>query len=77
MLADGYSRETQAQVEAWEAKTAEELGRLEKETTRLMATWVITAIVPAETNMSDFWRPILPRPPCRKSTSTGWRPVVA
>lgn len=56
MLADGYSRETQAQVEAWEAKTAEELGRLEKETTRLMRDMGFNLmIVPAETNMSDFW----------------------
>lgn len=56
MLADGYSRETQSQVEAWEAKTTEELARLEKETTRLMRDMGFNLmIVPAETNMSDFW----------------------
>ncbi len=77
MLADGYSRETQTQIEGWtsslnelergvaqlkanmgdfEAKTADQLGRLEKETTRLMRDMGFNLmIVPAQTNMSDFW----------------------
>ena len=40
----------------FESKTAEELARLEKETTRLMRDMGFNLmIVPAQTNMSDFW----------------------
>jgi len=56
MLIDGYARQTQQNLREFEAKTAEQLDRLEKETTRLMRDMGFNLmIVPAETNMSDFW----------------------
>jgi putative ABC transport system permease protein len=63
MLLEGYRRQTEAQVAQlrsgiaeFEAKTRAELGRLESETTRLMRDMGFNLlIVPAETDMSDFW----------------------
>ena len=56
ILIEGYSRQAQADIREFQAKTAGQLSQLEKETTRLMKQMGFNLmIVPAQTNMSDFW----------------------
>jgi len=56
VLIDGYGRETQARLDELEAKTGEELARMEDQTRRLMRDMGFNLmIVHRDTNMSDFW----------------------
>lgn len=56
VLIDGYGRETQARLAELEAKTGEELARMEDQTRRLMRDMGFNLmIVHRDTNMSDFW----------------------
>ncbi len=56
VLIDGYGRETQARLGELEAKTGEELARMEDQTRRLMRDMGFNLmIVHRDTNMSDFW----------------------